>query len=507
MKKKLFFFCCFCFSVNLLSQTVGITDFMRLNPYSNTNNPAYFIPYDWYVGVPGLANVNISFYNTSIFYKNLIKIDSKGIADDVTINKFLKTIPKNSWLNTEMGIEVFGFGFRKYNYFFTFACRLKVDASLKYSKSLFRFLLKDTPLPDNIEDIDYYSKVNLESNLKIYKELCFGFQGQILDNLYIGVRPKILLGLLDFKTNAFNAKFSTNVSDDVIAGNYNINLNAASVFPFYKKDSEGNIKIDLGSLFSTGIGSKKIMNDILTKNIGFAIDLGVVYRINQEFRVSASITDLGFIKWKSSALKISTDPNANSFDFSRINADELLKLLKTGSIDADKNKDFFNGVICSEINSYVTMLTSKIMIDGYFDVTPSNRFIIQGKGYILGKNFLPQLTLAYNGTFYNAIDVVVSYSMMEKSFANLGIGLGFRMGPAHLYFGTDNVLAAFSKNSKDVIAPINLFNASRVDFTVGLLVDFPFKAKVKEPVLKSIFKKKVKKDEDMNELVLKSINN
>jgi len=479
---------------------------MRLNPYSNISHPACFIPYDWYVGVPGFSNVNISFYNTSIFYKNLIVIDSKGKADDVTINKFLKSIPKNSWLNTEISLELLGFGFRQYNYFFTFAYRLKVDASLKYSKSLFRFLLQDTPLPNSIEDIDYYSKVNIEANMKIYKELCFGFQGQILDNLYIGVRPKILLGLLDFKTNAFNAKFSTNVNDNLIAGNYNINLNIASVFPFYKKDSGGNIKIDIGSLFSSGIGNKKIINDMFTKNLGFAIDLGAVYRINQEIRVSASITDLGFIRWKSSALKISTDPNANSFDFSRLDVDELLELLKTGSINANKNNDFFNGVICSEINSYITMLTSKIMIDCYFDLTPSNRFILQGKGYILGKNFLPQLTLAYNGTFYNAIDVVVSYSMMKKSFANLGIGLGFRMGPAHLYFGTDNVLAAFSKNTKDVIAPVNLFNASRVDFTFGLLVDFPFKEKVKESVLKSIFKKKVNKDKEQNALDLTSIN-
>ena len=125
------------------------------------------------------------------------------------------------------------------------------------------------------------------------------------------------------------------------------------------------------------------------------------------------------------------------------------------------------------------MLTSKIMLDGYFDLTPSNRFILQFKGYIMGKNFLPQFTVAYNGSFFNVIDVVVSYSMMRKNFANLGLGLGFRMGSVHLYTGTDNILAA-----------VNIFNATRTNATFGLLVNFPTRPKVKEAELRSLFRQK-----------------
>jgi hypothetical protein len=138
-----------------------------------------------------------------------------------------------------------------------------------------------------------------------------------------------------------------------------------------------------------------------------------------------------------------------------------------------------HNLVLEEINPYTTMLTTKMMLDGYFDLTPSNRLIVQFKGYCLGKHFLPQFTVAYNGTFWNVIDVVVSYTMMKKSFANIGVGFGFRMGPVHLYAGTDNILA-----------PINLLNAPKMNATVGLLVDFPVKAKVKEAELKSLFEKK-----------------
>jgi hypothetical protein len=57
------------------------------------------------------------------------------------------------------------------------------------------------------------------------------------------------------------------------------------------------------------------------------------------------------------------------------------------------------------------------------------------------------------------------------------------MGPMHLYAGADNVLA-----------PINLFNTSKINGTFGLLVDFPVKAKVKEAELRSMFKKKTEED-------------
>jgi hypothetical protein len=254
-------------------------------------------------------------------------------------------------------------------------------------------------------------------------------------------------------------------------------MNISSVFPFYTKDNNG---ITFG-LEAFGLGSFEngIPQSIFSKNLGFAIDFGAVYRINQQIRVSGSVTDLGFIRWRGTPLNMSIKPLADGkdYEFSGFTSDQILNFIRNG-IGINLDSIINNNFILNEIDAYTTMLTSKIMFDGYFDLTPSNRFILQFKGFIMGKSFLPQFTVAYNGTFFNLIDVVVSYSMMRKSYANLGLGLGFRMGPMHLYVGTDNVLA-----------PINFFNTSRMNAVVGWVVNFPVKAKVKEAELNSIFKK------------------
>jgi len=498
MKKHIYLFLTiFSFSLSTFSQSVGITDFMRLNPYSNFNNPAYFTPYKGYVGVPGIANFNFSFYNSGLKYKNIIELDAQGFPKTITPNKFFNSLhPTNNWLNTELNLELLGFGFRVEKLFFSFNYRLKFDERFKYSRDLLGFFI-----PGNLAQKDngeyLYTKespaiLGISPNINIYQEMSIGFQGQILNRLYIGARPKILFGLINLKTENFQATIYSNPKDYTIYGNYDVSMNIASALPFYTKDANGNINLSLGSLLNFENGVMGVVKNVFSKNLGFAIDLGAVYRINQQIRVSASITDLGFIKWKGTPLNISIKPlpDGKDYEFAGFTTNQISNFIKNGiniSLDSIINNNF----VVQGIDSYNTMLTSKIMADGYFDLTPSNRFILQFKGYIMGKTLLPQFTVAYNGTFFNFIDVVVSYSILPKDYSNLGLGLGLRLGPIHLYAGTDNVLA-----------PLNLLNTSKLNATFGLLIDFPVKAKVKEVRLESIFKKKeVKREQEDNEKV------
>jgi hypothetical protein len=489
MKKYLFLiFLYLSISLSSFSQSVGINDFMRLNPYSNFANPAYFVPYNVYVGIPGAANVNFLLYNTGLHYKNLFITNKYGNPKTITPNKFVSKLhKKRNRFNTDANFELLGFGFRVKDYFLSFSYRLRMEENIKYSKDLFGFLFQGNLAQDDKGAYLYTKKspsvLEFAPNITLYQEMGIGFQGKIFDWLYIGARPKILFGVFNLKTENFNAKVYSNPEDYSIYGNYNVSVNVASVMPFYSKDKNGKINFNMGSLFNF---DNNVLKGAFSKNLGFAIDLGAVYRINQQIRVSVSITDLGFIRWKSKPLNMSIKPLANGadYEFSGFTTDQFINFLQNGvtiNLDSIVNHNF----ILAERAPYNTMLTSKIMLDGYFDLTPLNRFIIQFKGFIMGKAFLPQFTIAYNGTFFNMIDVVVSYSMMRKSFANLGVGLGFRLGPAHLYMGTDNVLA-----------PINLFNASKISATFGLLVDLPFKEKVKEAELKSLFKKKVESEEN-----------
>ena len=485
MKKYILLFLTGLFiSVNTFPQTVGITDFMRLNPYSGSNNPAYFMPYNGYVGIPGASNINFSLLNTSFIYKNFIKLNDDGTPEKFTPNKFVNSLhPTSNWFNTNLNMELLGFGFRVKKCFFSFNYRLKMDQQFRYSRDLFGFLLQGNLAQDKEGNYIYKSAtLEIEPNITVYQEMSLGFQTQIFDWLYIGARPKILFGLANINPK-LSATINTDPEDYTIFGTHNVDINVASIIPFYKKDADGNISLNSDALSDIGNDIPGLVKSCFSKNLGFAIDLGAVYRLNQQVRFSASVTDLGFIRWKGKGalLNIASNPNANSFKFEGFNEDQITNLINNG-IDFNLDTIFnvvSNNFSLNELNSYSTMLTSKVMLDGYFDLTPSNRFILQFKGYIMGKNFLPQFTVAYNGSFFRVFDIVLSYSMMRNSFANLGVGLGIRIGPLHLYAGTDNILAA-----------VNVLNATKINVTTGLLINFPVTAKVKEPELKSLFKKR-----------------
>jgi len=77
MKKNILFIIAIIFFLNTHSQTVGVTNFMRLNPYSTLNNPAYFLPYKGYVALPVVSNFNFSIYN-SFSYNDLFRIDREN---------------------------------------------------------------------------------------------------------------------------------------------------------------------------------------------------------------------------------------------------------------------------------------------------------------------------------------------------------------------------------------------------------------------------------------------
>jgi hypothetical protein len=407
--------------------------------------------------------------------------DKYGNIIGFTPNKFVNHISKNNWLNTELNLELLGFGFRVNKYFFSFSYQFKMEERFRYSKDLFRFLFQGN-LAQNSNGEYLYTEASpavleIPPNLNISHEIGLGFQGEILKNLYAGIRPKILFGLVNLHTDNFQAQVYTDPNDFTIYGKYNVGLKVASVTPFYKKNKDGII-LDSESFFDYW----NLLRNSFSKNLGFAIDFGAVYRLNQHLRVSASVTDLGFIRWRGTPLEMGIKNMGDVYkDFSGFNSEQIMNFFRNGvHINLDTLVSMVNNnLFLEETKPYSTGLTTKIMMDCFFDLTPSNRFILQIKGYILGKYFLPQFTVAYNGTFFNVFDVVVSYSMMKRSFSNLGIGFGVRIGPLHLYAGTDNIFVV-----------VNPLNAKKLNATFGLLIDFPVKAKVKEHVLKPLFKEK-----------------
>lgn len=450
--KKLYILLILCISGFVGSaQHVMTQNFMRYNPYFNSDNPAHHTPYNGYFGMPALSNLNLSVTNTSFHYKNIFKQDSEGYPVSINADRFINSLSKNNnWLNVSLNEEILGFGFRAGKAFITFSTRTRIDQYFKFSKDLITLPLKGNMA---FTGDNNYANPSLNVTLDAYQEFGVGVQVAITDKLYIGIKPKFLIGLASIRTKELSAKIYTNPVDYAMRMEYDADISIISAMPF----AEDELALDFDN-FSVGQAFK---------NIGFAVDLGGVYRINDKMGVGASLLDMGFIQWKSNGKRLKSSPeNAGTFydngdiAFSGLTANEISQLL--GDEEAqdqflDTLKHYFPLDEENFSNERVN-LTMRFTAEFYYQLTEKHRFTAHFMGSIIGKKLVPQFTLAYNGKLAKFLDLCVNYSMKPNSFSNIGLGLGFDGGPIYFYLGTDNIIAA--------VAPLN---ANTINFQMGLI--------------------------------------
>ncbi|MEZ4829472.1 MAG: DUF5723 family protein [Bacteroidia bacterium] len=251
-----------------------------------------------------------------------------------------------------------------------------------------------------------------------------------------GIRGKYLVGLADFSVSRAEASLTT--SDEIYQLQMQINYQLqSSVF-------------DPGSLDNP---DPQYEFRPFTGNNGIAGDFGLQYKMNDKLSFSASVIDLGFIKWKDQAaiheatgtvsfegLDVAEMLAQDSFDISLL-ADSLLAEIKMRSTDG----------------TYQTDLPTRIYIGGTFSPIKSLR---------LGGVYYSEF---YRGRIFNGLAVSASkdlgkiltagitYSIQDRRFDNLGVNLLLKLGPVLLYSSTDH-LSSFLRPgySREVNARIGM---------------------------------------------------
>jgi hypothetical protein len=458
------------------AQVSAPTGFMHYNPYFSDDNPARFTHANGYVGVPGISNLQINLLNSLFKLNHLLHYDSEGYPTTIDLDRWVNNLqPNNNWLKFNLNEQLLGFGFRQEMLFFTVGLNLKADAGLQTNKDFFGFFVKGNM--NYLGEDEANLKATLNAN--VYAELSLGVQAEVNKRLYIGVRPRLLLGLAQVRTNKLQATIHTDPETYNVQLNYTADVEVRSILPL---KAENNVP-KIGS-FSDIMGN-------IEKNLGFAIDFGALYRIGSRFGVELAVNDLGFIHWRTGGLNFhsilgnggSYYENGN-FNFTGLSA-SMVKDMVNGNMDQlndflDSLNGYFPNNIDMTSSKQNMMLNTRINLGGYFDLTPKHRFMVQMQGHIIGKSFLPAVTVAYSGRISDYFDISVPYTIMPGSYDNLGLGLGFNIFGLYIYVASHDILA-FRRGF-----------GSQVNCQMGIVINWGYK-KAQEKSLK------VKKVENENE--------
>lgn len=289
-------------------------------------NPAFMGDYG-YVSFPVLGNFGFGLQTTA-GVKNFIYELPDGrltsfMHESVSATDFVNSLPNKINMGLNLDVDILSFAFHAWGGYNSFGIRLKSNTNMYLPSDLFRFMKQG--MKDENGSVYHLDNIGIYSTN--YAEIALGHARDINDKWTVGGKVKFLAGLarasvhvdqlelvaqnnrwavtpqgatmelavkgLKVPTKGETQNFEDN---DFVLDNYGNRTDQL------KPGAEGQISYD-DMDFDTG--------QMGLSGMGLAFDLGAEYRLNEDWTLSASLLDLGFIKWK----HMTKATMENSFEF------------------------------------------------------------------------------------------------------------------------------------------------------------------------------------------------
>jgi hypothetical protein len=436
------FFAALSFGVS--AQNRQVSYFMNI-PQNHLANPAYKPSSSVYIGLPGMSGFSVSVNNNFLKFSNVFL---KGQTNDSVLtflhpdfnaDDFLSTINDKNSIEPRISVPVLSVGFAAgEDGYFSLDIIDRIDGNIVLPGDLFGLALKGN-------EGFAGSKIDLSSlrtDMKYYREAGFGYSRQITSRLRMGVRGKLFFGVA--AASVKNNALSVTVNDDyshVIDADLSVNISA----PFnVTKETNGDIKsieFDDSALDSRN----KVLKYMLSgENMGFGIDIGATYDVSERIKVSAAVTDFGYINWKRD---VNNFVASNQFVFNGLDLSEVIDGTKSfdevGNEMLDSLKNAFR--VSDTNNSFKTFIPLGFTVGASYNLTPSLSAGLLSYTRFIGKQVKEALSISANANIGTSFSASLSYTAVNQSYDNIGAGIAFRTGFFQFYMLTDMIPFSWNK--------------------------------------------------------------
>ena len=321
--------------------------FMEGSYFRNDMNPA-LAPTRGYIALPALSGIGIDVSS------NFLSIDKYIFQRDdqlvtalnslVAADEFLGKLPSKCKFMMDMNTKILGAGFYVKDMYWTFGINTNISASMSMSRDLFRAI---KTLGNGVYDLG-----DTSLNLNSYVDVNVGTAFSVYENITVGAKVKFLVGIMNMQAK-FN-DLSANVTPDVITATMNGALRANG-FIFDNSSIRAGEAFNFGDIINANFGY--MMGNF--KNFGIAFDLGAEATfLDDHLKVSAAVTDLGFIKWARGShigAALNSDFQFRGFNFA------------TSEIDAEGGLDM-EMVDASTAKGYASMVNVGINVGAEYNI-------------------------------------------------------------------------------------------------------------------------------------------
>ncbi len=435
--------------------------YMHEVPASVSLNPAVQYRCRYYIQLPVLSSFKLALNHTGFGYNNLFTSQADTFVPD--LDGIYKKLKKNNFLRFDMHFNILGVGFRIKKMPFHFQINNNTAFYLQYPRGLLG--LKDGNWDQDkdapVETIDL-SGIGLHA--VNYTNIALGASRKITEKLVLGARIKYILGAANL--HFARSDFKLNTTMDPLALGFEIDYRVNSSFPVQLSYDENGLVSSAQTDFSDPLHAF-----LLNKNRGFGLDLGAIYEYTDRMVFSASLLDLGFIRWRS---------NVNNFqasgEYSYTGID--LRPVAEGQAQASTLDSLVRSV--QEAfeweggqNKYFTGLSTKLFLGGTYRLINNLQVGALTRFHVYGKTVQPSFSLLTKYTPIRWFTITLNQSYANYTFNNTGLGLSFGHKGAQFFLVTDNIPFRWVSGG-GAFWP---YSARKLDLRFGLNIIFGCKKK------------------------------
>ena len=447
------------FSNKGYSQVLRTSYFMEGSHYRMQLNPA-LTPSRGYINFPVIGSFNATVNSSSLGFQDVVDIANNSEGDDYFMsNDFINRLENINNLNFNLSTDVLSAGWYKGKNFWSFNIGIRNDIGASIPKSMFEFLrnmngLSAVDLSSLANINERVDKMSLEVNS--YAEVGIGWARNVTDKLSIGAKVKALLGVGNLKMNVNDISVRSGLTgyEDIdwnnpswsdinkIQGAASVNVDAtlessSKLIELSQENGEDYIdEIEFGSFGVAGFGA--------------SIDLGVSYQLLDKLTLSASVLDLGFIKWSKKYTSIAKANASQSYDLSKeSDRFEFVDKVSSGEI---LNYDMLQMTVDkSAEESRKSTLSSTVVVGAEYELL-GDWLAIDAlyTGRFIQPETLNELTFSANLRPKDYFNLSLSYSVLQGSGKTFGVAA--KLGG--LFIGTDYMF--LGKNTKNLNAYIGV---------------------------------------------------
>jgi hypothetical protein len=446
---------------NLFAQGLTLYN-MDYVPQSMRNNPAQMQKANFHIAItPILPNLSFSTISNGFTVSDLFQ--ANGDTTFATPNKMLAAISDNNFISQQTNIDFLSYGFKiKEKNYFSFNVTERINFAFDYSKNFMTLLAKGIASEEFLGKEVSMSGTGFRFNH--FREYGLGYTREVNDKLTVGGRFKFLQGLSHFDNEQTDITLYTDPTNYSITAKSSIGIRVAGLGFVFDQGTEFDIPA-----YTTNF-----------ENIGIAIDLGGKYKINDKITTTLNITDLGFISWKTDARRYFN--NKAEFTFDGIDLEEYLE---RGDEYANELADSLQKIFGLEKRdqNFTTNLIANIYVGAEYKLNSTFSAAALFNGKVFNGSLYPSLTVTTQTALGKWLQAIVSYSILNRSYNNFGLGAAINAGPVQFYAVSDNLLGW-----------TQIDYAKNLNVQLGMNLLFGYKRKVSKEEKKAVkLKKKLSK--------------